>query len=105
MDKVSAFVYVPNNGEKSIYQSFFRGKKVCIIHGYKQCLSEANDNYFIIIIDWYKIESKKGIVKKLLERRIAMLTKQSLFDMTHVAASGVTHTPIGSLFLVYCLTI
>ena len=32
---------------------------MCIIHGYIQCVTEANDNYFIIIIDWYKIESKK----------------------------------------------
>ena len=36
---------------------------MCIIHGYIQCVTEANDNYFIIIIDWYKIESKRGIVK------------------------------------------
>lgn len=36
---------------------------MCIIHGYIQSVTEANDNYFIIIIDWYKIESKRGIVK------------------------------------------
>ena len=43
-------------------------------------------------------------MKNLLERRVAV-TKQSLFDVTHVAGSGVTHTPLGSLFIVYSLTI
>ena len=48
----------------SIYQSFFKGKKMCIIHGYIQCVTEANNNNcFIIIIDCYKIESKRGIVE------------------------------------------
>ena len=39
-------------------------------------------------------------MKNLLEGRVA-ITKQSLFDVTHVAGSGVTHTPLGSLFVVF----